>query len=162
MTGWVLHLLIIGTTAAGPAASTQPAAAGEQAVVAALDGYHAALAAGQPETVLEHLGPSYFMGEDKSERGPDRVSAHMYLTGEALTKWPERFLQEAGPYENRFQVISISIRGDAAVALTRETGRNKFRSWQDEEVAWFLGRDDGRWRIVGFLIRDFQAPGQTE
>jgi len=33
-----------------------------------------------------------------------------------------------------------------------------FRSWQNEETAWMLGRTDGRWRIVGQIIRDIQLP----
>jgi hypothetical protein len=42
--------------------------------------------------------------------------------------------------------------------LPRETGSNRFRTWQDEEVGWFLGRSSGHWRIVGSLIRDIQLP----
>lgn len=44
------------------------------------------------------------------------------------------------------------------MVLTRDTGSNRFQSWRDEEVAWFLGRIADRWRIIGSLIRDIQLP----
>lgn len=52
----------------------------------------------------------------------------------------------------------MSIRGDAAVALTRDTGSNSFRKWKNEETAWLLGRVGGEWRIVGMIVRDIQLP----
>jgi hypothetical protein len=63
-----------------------------------------------------------------------------------------------GPYEDSTSVVSVSVRGDSAVVIAKETGRNKVRSWRDEETTWLLGRSDGRWRIVGRIIRDIQLP----
>jgi len=133
-----------------------------EAVVAALSAYHAALEAGAAEDVLDVLGPTLFMADEKSSGGPDRVSAHLFLTGDELAQWPRAFLDEAGPYQNDFVVVSVSIRGDAAVVSTRDTGSNGFRSWEDEDVTWFFGRSSGRWRIVGSVIRDIQLPADPE
>ncbi len=102
------------------------------------------------------LGPSYFMADERSAGGPQRISAHLFLSGDRLDSWPRDYLEEAGPHRNTFETISVSIRGDAAVAITRDTGSNKFRSWSNEEVSWLLGRMDDGWRIVGLIVRDIQ------
>jgi len=55
-----------------------------------------------------------------------------------------------------------TVRGDAALAVTRETGKNRFRSWEGQRVTWLLGRHAGRWGIVGMFVRDERNPGSTE
>ena len=129
-----------------------------EAITGALSAFHAALQNGESEKAGRFLGPSLFMADERSSGGPDRMSAHMFLAGEELQSWPRSFLEEAGPYRNDFRVLSVSVRGDAAVVLTSDTGSNRFRSWKDEGVAWFIGRTSGRWRIVGMVIRDIQLP----
>jgi hypothetical protein len=131
--------------------------ADQQAILGVLRAYHAALEAGQPSKAVETLGPSYFMADERTGGSP-RLAAHLFLTDEKLRAWPKAFLDEAGPYRNEFKTLSVSIRGDAAVVLTQDTGSNRFRKWKDEEIAWFLGRTAGQWRIVGLVIRDIQLP----
>jgi hypothetical protein len=79
------------------------------------------------------------------------MAAHLFHTGERLQAWPGNYLDQAGPHVNEFETVSVSIRLDSAVVLTRDTGSNRFRSWKDEEVAW----------IVGMIIRDIQLPAET-
>ena len=130
----------------------------EEAVTKAVKEYHAAFAAGDPARVLAVLGPTYFIGDEKSAGGRDRMSAHFFKVGDTLRDWPKNFLASSGPYRDSTEVVNVSIRGDSAVVLAKETGSNKFRRWQNEETAWMLGRTDGRWRIVGQIIRDIQLP----
>ncbi|MGH7599212.1 MAG: hypothetical protein ACREOI_22880 [bacterium] len=52
----------------------------------------------------------------------------------------------------------MNIRGNAAVVVTQETGKNKFRAWENEKVTWLLGRRNNEWKIVGFFIRDIRNP----
>lgn len=151
---WILLPLFLVVPDNGPEET------GRVAVLQALAAYHQGLEAGEVQKVLGVLGPSCFMADERSSGGPKRLSAHLFLTGEKLQAWPKKFLGEAGPYRNASEPLSVSIRGDAAVAVTRDTGRNRFRRWQQEEVAWFLGRSDGQWRICGFIIRDIQLPKQ--
>lgn len=148
--------MLVGLAELAPTA--QPSAVEREAITGVLSAYHTALQAGEPQKVVKLLGPSYFMAVESSSGGAERLKAHLFLAGQKLESWPSAFLNEVGPYRNEFRVLSVSVRGDAAVALTRNTGSNRFRSWQDEEVAWFLGRSTGQWRIVGFLIRDIQLP----
>jgi hypothetical protein len=141
------------------AAPTPPAStADEEAVVRALKEYHAGFAANEPDRVLAVLGPTYFIGDETSGGGKDRVRAHFFKTGEALRAWPRGFLDGFGPYADSTAVLSVSVRGDSAVVIAKETGRNRVRSWRDEETTWLFGRTDGRWRIVGQIIRDIQLP----
>ena len=134
------------------------ATADEEAVVAALKEYHAAFEAGDPARVLAVIGPTYFIGDEKSAGGKERMGAHFFKVGQTLRDWPKNFLASSGPYKDTTVVVNVSIRGDSAVVLAKETGSNKFRSWKDEETAWLFGRTDGRWRIVGQIIRDIQLP----
>ena len=130
----------------------------EEAVAKAVKEYHAAFEAGDPARVLAVLGPTYFIGDEKSAGGKERMSAHFFKVGQTLQDWPKNFLASSGPYRDSTEVVNVSVRGDSAVVLAKETGSNKFRSWQNEETAWMLGRTDGRWRIVGQIIRDIQLP----
>ncbi len=138
------------------------AAAGspEEEIIRALGQYHAGLEAGDTSRVLEVLGPTYFMADERTTGG-ERLRAHMFLTGDKLQRWPKNFLEQAGPYRNAFETISVSVRGDAAVVLTRDTGSNRVRRWRNEESAWLLGSSGGRWRIVGYVVRDIQLPEGT-
>jgi len=152
-------LLAVLAGLAAPITTTAVEDAERDSVVRALGAYHAALEAGEPERVLDALGPSFFMAnEETSKGGAGRLGAHLFLAGESLRAWPEAFLREAGPYRNAFEVQSVSIRGAGAIVVTRDRGSNAFRSWKDEETVWFLGRTDDRWRVVGMVVRDIQLP----
>ena len=141
---------------------TRAAAASDSAarreVIAVLTGYHAALADRRPDRVLDYLGSTYFMGNDWSAPQAERVQAHLFLSGERLAQWPANYLSQVAPHRNTFEVTSVSTRANAAVVITRDSGSNAFRSWREEETAWYLGRVDDTWRIVGMVIRDFQPP----
>ena len=130
----------------------------EDAVLLPISRFHEGLTAGDPDLVLAALGSEFIMFNGNYSADPTVWQAHMFLTGQALEAWPEAFLREAGPYENQYEFSHTHVRGNAAIVVTRETGRNRFRSWQDEIVAWLLGRRDGEWRIVGYFIRDIRNP----
>lgn len=153
MQGFLAAMFLLLNPAAQPAA---PVA--EEAVIATIRQYHAAFAAGDAAGVTRVLGPSYFMGDERPAESAKRVQAHMFLSGDRLRSWPLGYLKEVAPHKNTFETLSVSIRGDAAVVLTRDTGSNRFREWEDEETAWFLGKVGGEWRIVGMVIRDIQLP----
>ncbi len=157
MPAFTAMLLAGALVASTPAPEPRPPD-DRMAIEVAIRGYHAGLASGQPEKVSELLGPSYFMADERPSKGSEGLSAHLFLAGERLQSWPRNYLKEVGPHQNQFKTVAVSIRGDAAVAVTRDTGRNRFRSWSDEETAWFLGRVNGAWRIVGTVIRDIQLP----
>ena len=61
-------------------------------------------------------------------------------------------VEEAGPHRGTLEVVEVRVRGHAAVVVTRGSGSNRFRSWQDETTIWLAGESDGVWRVVGFAI----------
>lgn len=128
------------------------------AVLAAVEEYHEGLRRNAPGRVSAVLGPSFTMFNGNFSGDPRAWEVHMYLAGPRLAEWPVNFLRQAGPYENQVQVIRVDLRGDAGLVVTEETGRNRFRQWDRELVTYLLGREAGRWRLVGCFIRDIANP----
>ena len=62
------------------------------------------------------------------------------------------------PHENQIRFIHTHIQANAAIVVSIETGKNKFRAWHDEKVTWLLGKDSGAWKLIGFFIRDIKNP----
>jgi hypothetical protein len=151
---WVLLGLGLGPRLA--VASTTPA--DSVAVVAAIEEYHEGFRRNAPSRVTAVLGPSFTMFNGNFSGSPRNWEVHMYLAGPRLAEWPVNFLREAGPYENEVRVIRVDLRGDAGLVVTEETGRNRFRQWDQELVTYLLGREAGRWRLVGYFIRDIANP----
>ena len=95
-----------------------------------------------------------------STRLGNRVALARRLSAQCarLEEWPVNFLRQAGPYENKVQVIRVDVRGDAGLVVTEETGRNRFRQRDRELITYLLGREGGRWRLVGYFIKDIANP----
>lgn len=128
------------------------------AVVAVVEEYHEGFRRDDPGRVSAVLGPSFTMFNGNFSGDPRTWEVHMYLAGPRLTEWPVNFLRQAGPYENQVRVVRVNLRGDAGLVVTEETGRNRFRQWNRELVTYLLGREAGRWRLVGYYIRDITNP----
>jgi hypothetical protein len=128
------------------------------AVVAVVEEYHEGFRRDDPRRVSAVLGPSFTMFNGSFSGDPRAWEVHMYLAGPRLAEWPVNFLRQAGPYKNEIQVLRVHVRGDAGLVVTEETGRNRFRQWNRELVTYLLGRHDGRWRLVGYFIRDIANP----
>lgn len=128
------------------------------AVVAAIEEYHEGFRRNTPGRVTAVLGPSFTIFNGNFSGDPRTWEVHLYLAGPRLAEWPANFLREAGPYQNQVQVVRVYLRGDAGLVVTQETGRNRFRQWDGELVTYLLGRQDGRWRLVGYFIRDIANP----
>ena len=128
------------------------------AVVAVVEEYNEALRRGAHERVSAVLGPSLMMFNGAYSGDPRDWEVHMYLTGEALAAWPGRFVPGSGPHENEVRIVGVNVRGNAALVVTDETGRNKFRQWSGEQVGYLLGREGESWKIVGYFIRDIKNP----
>jgi hypothetical protein len=128
------------------------------AAVAAVEEYHEGFRRNAPGRVTAVLGPSFTMFNGNFSGDPRTWEVHMYLAGPRLAEWPVNFLRQAGPYENEVQVVRVHVRGDAGLVVTEETGRNRFRQWDRELVTYLLGREGGRWRLVGYFIKDIANP----
>ena len=147
--------LVLSAFRAPPALAGAPDSA---AAVAVVREYSEALRRGSPERLSAVLGPSLVMFNGAYSGDPAEWEVHLYLAGADLAAWPGRFVPGAAPHENDLRVVRVNVRGNAALVVTRETGSNKFRRWQDEQVGYLLGRDGERWKVVGYFIRDIRNP----
>jgi hypothetical protein len=126
----------------------------------AVRAYHEGLIGRDAAKVRRALGDALVMVNGNFSDDPRRWEAHQFLAGPALEDWPQMMVREAGPFANDWQVVHVSTRGDAALVVTVETGRNRFRSWNREVATWMLGREATGWKIVGLYLRDVANPGQ--
>ena len=157
LVGRRLAWLLLQSLSSEPLAASAPPP-DSAAVIAAVEEYHEGLRRNAPGRVSAVLGPSFTMFNGNFSGDPRTWEVHMYLAGPRLTEWPVNFLKQAGPYENEVRVIRVHLRGDAGLVVTEETGKNRFRQWDRESVAYLLGREGGRWRLVGYFIRDIANP----
>ena len=128
------------------------------AVQDVISAYWSGLHEENSEKVLSCLTEDFVMFNGNYSGVPEDWQAHLYLRGANLEEWVSAFIKEAGPHENEIQFIHAHIRADAALVVTLETGKNRFRSWQEEKVTWFLGKDAGQWKLLGFFIQDIKNP----
>lgn len=120
--------------------------------------YHFGLSKNDSQLVLSALGDQFIMWNGNFSANPINWEAHMSLSDDDLKEWPKRFVEQAGPYENQFDLLSVNIRGNAAVVITRDTGKNKFRAWDNEQTTWLLGKKGNEWRILGYYLQNISNP----
>lgn len=153
---WQLSLVV---TAAVPGVARSATTPTDSAtVVAVVEEYHEGLRRNAPDRVRAALGSSFIMFNGAHSGDPKDWEVHLYLAGPDLDAWPARFVNGAGPHESTIRVLRVHLRRDAALVVTEETGRNRFRQWDGELVTYLLGREGDRWRIVGYFIRDIANP----
>lgn len=157
MKRWTLLSLFVTTAVPGVARSAT-APTDSAAVVAVVEEYHEGLRRNAPDRVRAVLGSSFIMFNGAHSGDPKAWEVHMYLAGPDLDAWPARFVSGSGPHESTIRVVRVHLRRDAALVVTEETGRNRFRRWDGELVTYLLGREGDRWRIVGYFIRDIANP----
>jgi hypothetical protein len=154
--GWITFCLALALAPWSAVAAGPPPDSAE--AVALVEEFHDGLRDNQPGRVSAILGPSFTIFNGNFSGDPRNWETHLYLTGARLAQWPANFLRVAGPYENQVKIIRVYLRGDAGLVVTEETGRNRVRQWRNELVAYLLGRDSGRWQMVGYFIKDIANP----
>ena len=92
-----------------------------------------------------------FDEDQKNKRS--QLQAHMYLSGSEIDEWLTFMLEKAGPFKNNGRFTSINIRENMAIVVTVETGQNKFRQWKDEQTAWFVAAQNGKWKVITYFIK---------
>lgn len=120
--------------------------------------YNNGLSSNSAQLTLSSIGPEFTIFNGNFSGDPTQWQAHLFRAGEGLKTYVTNFIKNAGPHENKYQTVHIYVRGDAAVVVTKDTGKNKFRTWKDETIAWLVGRRDGVWKLTGYFIRDIKNP----
>jgi len=136
----------------------QESAEDTSAIHAVVRSYYDGLSEKNVDKVLATVREDFFMFNGNFSGEPENWQAHLYLRGKDLTDWVPMFVEQAGPHENQIEFLNSHIRANAAVVVTSETGRNKFRSWENEKVTWLLGKGSSKWKLIGFFIRNIKNP----
>ena len=108
-----LALVVAFAACATPAhtrSSTPGAAAPEEAVAAYNDGFNR----GDVARVRAAIGDTLLMATGNHSGEPRDWASHQFLAGAALEEWPGWMVREAGPFENRWDVVGVSTRRDGA------------------------------------------------
>lgn len=120
--------------------------------------YHAALIAGDADALKAVLGPQVAMYNGAGSADQLDWQAHMYLSGDGLFEWADFMVTGAAPHRNELEVLSTSVRAGMALVVTRETGGNKFLSWDGDRFVYLLGQMGDGWRVVGFYYPEASNP----
>ena len=106
------------------------------------------------ENIVQSLASHVAIFGTDSSGNPLGVNAHMFLNGQAMVReWVQGMLTEAAPHENTYKIVHKSERMGAVIIVSQETGRNHFRTWENQFVTYVLGDFDGRLKIMAYYLR---------
>lgn len=128
------------------------------AIEAVLKTYNDGLTSGDLAKFRSALDDRLLMFNGAFSADPADWEAHMYVAPERIDQWISNYVEGAGPHANKYALLSLHVRANAAVATTEDTGHNRFRKWERERVTWILGKRNDQWKIVGYFIRDIRNP----
>jgi hypothetical protein len=84
--------------------------------------------------------------------------AHIFLQDDEINEWINWMIENAGPFKNDITFKTQNKRSNSAILVTEETGSNKFRSWENEEVVYQLGKTNDGWKILSVFIKNLKNP----
>ncbi len=120
--------------------------------------YHEGLINGKPEVTTQVLANGLFMFNGNFSTDIKEWQPHLYVGPDDKEAWPKAFIREASPYKNELEFLQVKVRGNAALAITSESGSNRFRQWQHEQVVYMLVSENGAWKMTGLFIKDISNP----
>ncbi len=56
--------------------------------------------------------------------------------------------------QNELEFLNVHSKNGLALVTTRETGANKFYSWQNRVTTYMAGRLDSGWKLLGVVIEE--------
>ena len=119
--------------------------------VTVVEAYITGFVSNDAPQILSTIAPNLVM-IGTSANNTNHIDAHMFLNGEAVEQWVGGMLSDAGPHENQFQLHYTSERMGATVIMMRETGKNRFRTWDNQLVTYILGDFGGQWKIMAYHL----------
>ena len=109
-------------------------------------------------TIRNSIGEQLIMVNGNYSGNPVDWQAHQFLDKKEIDDWITMMLANAKPFENTVDIINVNFRGNSAVVVTLEKGKNHFRTWKNEEVAYMLGNTPQGWKIIGIFIKNLRNP----
>lgn len=110
------------------------------------------------KSIRKSIGPTFLQFNGNYSDNPEAWQAHQYLSGKEIDDWVHWMLANAGPFNNRFSLSNIHFRNNGAIVVTKETGENKYRQWNNEQVTYLIGKTAKEWKIVGYFLKDMKNP----
>lgn len=123
-----------------------------------LGSYHRGVTGNDPKLARSAIGKEFIIFSGDGSGDPTGWQAHLFRTGKGLKTYLTNYIKGAGPHENKFEVVYMYVRSDAAVVVTKDTGKNKFREWKDESVTWLVGKRNGVWKLTGYYLWGVKNP----
>lgn len=120
--------------------------------------YHHALTSSDAAALRQTLGTQIAMYNGAGS--PDQLDwqAHMFLSGDQVAEWSAFMATGAGPHVNEISLLQTNVRAGMSLVVTRETGQNKFLTWENDRFVYMLGQENGHWRIVGLFLPEAKNP----
>jgi len=108
--------------------------------------------------IRNSIGQQLIMINGNFSSEPVDWQAHQFLNEKEIDDWIVMMLNNAAPFENKIAIKNVDMRGNSAIVVTLEKGQNKFRNWENEEVAYMLGKTSLEWKIIGIFIKNVKNP----
>lgn len=120
--------------------------------------YHGALIEGDAAALTATIGAQIAMYNGTDSEDQLDWQAHMFIEGDQVREWAGFMTTGAAPHKNDVTILKTDMRAGLALVVTRETGSNKFMTWQDSRVVYILGQGGDGWKIVGLYLPEASNP----
>jgi len=121
-----------------------------------ISNYHKGFAESNATLIRNSISNQLNMINGNFSDDPAKWQAHQFLMGNEIDSWLNMMLTNAGPFRNKVQIKNQNMHNNSAVVVTVETGENKFRKWENEEVTYYLANINGSWQMTGFFIKNLK------
>lgn len=126
-----------------------------KAIQQVISRYHQAITDKDLKATLSCVGPTYFQGFRTAKDGsndPTAWTAGMFTTPErARQSIAKAFQSPDSTYINQIEFLHTSVGENAALVVTKETGKGQVGSWREITNLWCMAKIRGRWKIVSSL-----------
>ena len=151
-------LMILVLALSSPQAYTQTNQAELDSIRRLVNDYSNGFVDNDARLTRNAIGQSLVMVNGNFSGNPVDWQAHQFLNEAEINEWISMMLDNAGPFENWIEIKNINLRGNSGLVVTEEKGKNKFRNWEKEEVAYMLGKTAHQWKIIGIFIKNIKNP----
>ena len=120
--------------------------------------YHKGFSKQKPDLTRSAISSQLNMFNGNSSTNAIDWEAHMFIQGGEINEWINWMIENAGLFKNDITFKTQNKRSNSAILITEETGSNKFRFWENEEVVYQLGKTNDGWQILSVFIKNLKNP----
>jgi len=125
-----------------------------QAIQELIRHYHQTVSDNNPEAGHACFASERFRFVGNESEDPTRWAAVGFFSMEEIRQW-ENALPDDYVYTNHIEFLHTDVRDNLGLAVTSETGSTNWGSrWDGNVNVWFIGKIEGKWKILGSFHRD--------